>query len=103
MSKNMFTPAPWTVVTETFEPGGKSIHGQCPVVRMFGACDAVVVSLGAPLYEQQANALLIASAPDLLNALIACADWLSEAPRGSIPWECHVKALAAISKAKGLQ
>jgi hypothetical protein len=66
---NGHTPGPWKADLQEFGEGATEIVGICPVVRMNGACDAVVVSLGADNVECQANARLIAAAPQLLHAL----------------------------------
>ena len=53
--------------------------------------------------QQRANAMLIASAPDLLNALQAAVEWgapFLDAPRDARP-EWFSMALAAIKKTKG--
>lgn len=50
--------------------------------------------------EDEANARLIAAAPDLLATLEECADWMCEAHEGSDQWERGQAAYAAITKAK---
>lgn len=60
---------------------------------------------GARLSECEANAHLIAAAPDLLSALKSCLSAIDQnaylAPRGSSLDEAFIKARAAIAKATG--
>lgn len=58
------TPGPWAITEKTWSRHGCALEGTTPVVRMAGPCDAVIVSLGADKAEQEANARLIAAAPE---------------------------------------
>lgn len=72
MSDVKHTPGSWYISTKVWDRNnGAALHGETPVVRMNGPCDAVIVSLGAAKTELEANARLIAAAPDLLEALKA--------------------------------
>lgn len=67
------TPGPWYIGKVYFNRHeGASLDGNITTVKMPGACEAPVVSLGAPKPEIEANAKLIAAAPDLLDALQDC-------------------------------
>ena len=104
------TPGPWHIARETFGED-KRIVGDCNVVRMSGPCDAVVVSLGADMAEQNANARLIASAPDVLAALEAIRArthgeydhpaLVAYGPLSDVVTDCAIIAHAAIQKARG--
>jgi len=51
--------------------------------------------------EMSANARLISAAPELLEALRECADWLCECHEGTDQWERGQKARAVIRKTEG--
>jgi hypothetical protein len=93
------TPAPWHVATQTFSRDGRALSGEVPVIRMHGACDAIICGMGASKEEQNANAHLIAAAPELLDALVE----LREEARRLGVHEKWQKADAAIARAKGQQ
>lgn len=60
---------PWYLSVVTFDrKAGHAIQGTCPVIKM-PACEAIVASVGASQEEVNANARLIAAAPELLNEL----------------------------------
>lgn len=98
MSKH--TAGPWYIVQEEFGERRRLV-GNIPVVRMSGPCDAAVISLGCQRQELEANAALIAAAPDLLAALEAIQQqW---ANTGGVSGDAISQARAAIAKAKGQQ
>lgn len=89
------TPGPWRVSEkrgdlidirhENNEPGAMSLNL------------AHVVARQSWLKEAEANAHLIAAAPELLEALQACLSWVNN----GIARDVHVKATKAIKKALG--
>jgi hypothetical protein len=93
------TPGPWCVSNI-----GLTNDGQRPVTsanRRIALIDAVVVLPPKNMWrsecaEREANALLIAAAPDLLAAM----EQLSESPM-FMAIEGHSAATAAIAKARG--
>ena len=97
MNNDKFTPGPW--YAEKF-------------CIWSGDCFVAGTATGQGDPEQQANARLIASAPDLLAALAGCADALREAGKDFAQanklaarpnlYELHERcARAAIAKARG--
>ena len=97
------TPGPWTILPNTphFVRAMHPAEGMQPVATVYHFDG-----------ELSANARLIASAPDLLNALAGCADALREAGKDFAQanklavrpnlYELHERAArAAIAKAKG--
>lgn len=102
-----FTPGPWTEIPQNgagpmicrkFETGK-----QMNPVGLRLVCH--VLARGSSIVEDEANARLIAAAPDLLAALERTLNWLSSYPGGGTlgqdgPYE---QARAAIAKATGAQ
>ena len=96
MSKH--TPGPWAVVgNRTKYVEARLISG---LIQEVAACGPTAADKGyGP--QQEANARLIAAAPDLLEALIELADCGAEAWGEDRP--CVKWARAAIAKATGEQ
>jgi hypothetical protein len=70
------TPGPWVVHLTTYPDGDPSIHVGTPgALAVTPQYVAQVCSWGGPCAEQDANASLIAAAPDLLAA---CEELVSE-------------------------
>ena len=108
MEQNMtaqHTPGPWGV---SAQPHGYSvwnvvddeINPACigrPVANVVGGYDSVQI--------EEANARLIAAAPELLKALEACVSWSRGAPEtddfGKISWDVLKTAEQAIAKVYG--
>lgn len=88
---NKFTPGEWKI-TEEME--SLTIHTDKINI-------AEVLQMDIEYEEGKANALLIASSPDILDALIACREWFEKHSKdyeiGSP--NCFIKAKAAIDKA----
>ena len=96
MSKH--TPGPWSYIGngDVVAKSNKYCGGEKDIASVFLTVND----------EDEANARLIAAAPDLLEALKACADWLDwlvtphDDPKGA--HAAHIKqARAAIAKATG--
>lgn len=94
------TPGPWhigqgngegSVFSDSgrmrLEEGGTTLYPVCKVFDFAG--------------ELEANARLIAAAPDLLEALKACHDWASGGYHEAIPGDLLRKASDAIDRAEG--
>jgi len=101
------TPGPWKIGREDyayFEHGGNTIKCQtCGIDGANGDADIARVVIGDPSGEGRANATLIESAPDLLEALQSLCGWSDEAvesdPQG---FETDIaNAQAIITKATG--
>lgn len=92
-----FTPGPWEVVDTTVYAEKKTENGMYNIfyatVTTFEKCDT-------PKEELEANARLIACAPDLLEALQAITD-LYDTDEGCRSLPEYVNARAAIAKALG--
>lgn len=92
-----YTPGPWEVIHDI----GIKVHRSEPIPK--GARYAVAqVGVGRGDPQDEANARLIAAAPDLLEALKELADadpHLAENPRYGAP--VYARAYAAIKKAEG--
>jgi hypothetical protein len=92
------TRGPWQAIATEFEGGAKGfvILAQ-PGVAMRGFTTQVAYMLG-----HEANARLIAAAPDLLAALKSCVESLSvNHPGDNEYWAALELAEAAITKAEG--
>ena len=63
------TPGPWFISKNQWSPNKRYLNGETFTVPMSGACTAVIVGQGCDIFEQESNARLIASAPDLLAML----------------------------------
>lgn len=101
MSKH--TPGPWMVDTnfrgEQFVQAGNTEDG----IQPFGSCSCCGEYIyGYNQEEREANARLIAAAPDLLEALksLLCVDYRSWDNSAQEKWEA---ASAAVAKAEGEQ
>lgn len=102
-----WTPGPWfaikmcgwggTVISRRNQNDADRIAGDCPVAKVSEGA-----SHWATKYPHEANARLIAAAPDLAEALEGCLNYLenTEAEFGVILSSAD-KARAALAKAKG--
>ena len=88
-------------MTTTHTPGNWSVHPvhQTPTTRSHFAVMGNAGLFVASRIEQEADARLIAAAPDLLEALQACVD--SQECNGYIGTQTLTEANAAIAKALG--
>lgn len=101
-----FTPGPWMVLDGVPSGGGIGIG---PVIEAIGGPHALVCFNGG---ESEANAALIAAAPELLEALkklvLRCehdrkCSWKEYGPASDKPCNCGMhQADEAISKAEGV-
>jgi hypothetical protein len=100
--KYPFTPGPWIAHTEILTPGGLHVAGRSPSVRKDSH---IVAGVGrflderlnhAKCPEAEANARLIAAAPELYAALD---DLVAECPTPSE--ETFKRASEALAKASG--
>jgi hypothetical protein len=102
VSETKWTPGPWTLVDVTGDEIAITTEARMaddiiPIVE-------VLIDWNEPLEsEQQANALLIAAAPELYEALERALNWLSSYPgQGTMgidgPYE---QARSALAKARG--
>ena len=106
MSETKHTPGPWYAEkngliwrrppSDLYENGG-SVAGDQPVAK----AHAGWYGEGLEPYPVQANARLIAAAPELLEALEGCIDLMDNGGTWSL--EDQAAARAAIAKAKGEQ
>ena len=100
MNNTPHTPSPWKIATfdgpheyASIEAGGEASELVC-------ICD--IPSWPCAIKEMQANARLIASAPDLLSALEKLADYVFELEgKQNICTSIWMDAREAIAKAKG--
>jgi hypothetical protein len=83
------TPGPWRISARGLDKGIESERGP-PIAFPYGPTPAV----------REANAKLIAAAPDLLAALIEAHSWLTEYNIGSAPVLKLIQS--AIDKATGV-
>lgn len=103
------TPGPWTVGRESVPFGGTDINITSPKYRKDVNANHVIASLRTISDQWEANANLIAAAPDLLAALK-----LLRNPGGDGKWPCYCSdphysgdkcencvATEAINKAEG--
>lgn len=107
MSKDMkFTKGPWAVQTDKY--GGRRIIAMHPEYRKEGLDYVLVDEVGGRRYgkdfsdesEREANAHLIAAAPDMYKTLKALAS-LYEDDDGCRKLAQYVEARAALAKARG--
>lgn len=94
MSKH--TPGPWTVTRVSKSTILKDIYISASPERIARVC---VPSTAQSIAEYEANARLLALAPEMLDALDAALEWaapMGEAPRSSRPeWYDIARALVA--------
>ena len=90
---NKHTPGPWT------HEGQGDITGIEDNGFGRGPVDVCSVYLRAVEGRHEANARLIAAAPDLLEALEYCLDCLGD--EFALPSDCQSTARAAIARARG--
>ena len=97
MSDSKHTPGPWSVSDETTRDGlrSKLIHG------MPEGMLAIVRVEHQGRYYGDANARLIAAAPDLLHALLCLKDWVEDHAVKPLEISEMQTAIAAITKAEG--
>ena len=93
MSKH--TPGPWEQVADSI----KSRTADCVVVRLPAQTDRVGDESPEQIKRWDADARLIAAAPDLLEAVQGALDVSSQGLRLGENWQTYVRA--AIAKAKG--
>jgi len=94
MSKH--TPRPWVRVADSI----KSRTADCVVVRLPAQTDRVGDESPEQIERWDADARLIAAAPDMLEALEKVVSFI-DAGQGTWTLEEQQKARAAIAKAKG--
>lgn len=94
MSKH--TPGPWEQVADSI----KSRTADCVVVRLPAQTDRVGDESPEQIARWDADARLIAAAPELLEALELIVSFV-DAGQGTWTLEDQQKARAAIAKAKG--
>ena len=89
------TPGPWKLQAgRSFETKSGTFH------LAYGTSKNGVADF-PDFCELDANAKLIAAAPDLLEAAIIAADWLCECPEGTDQYERGQVLAKAIAKAEG--
>ena len=99
MSQTQHTQGPWIY---EYSPYTSQDGDEIPAFEIFGSEKVCDTNEDRPEHEQEANARLIAAAPDLLGALEEfVADMAGRF--GQIPDDCtaYQQALAAIAKATG--
>lgn len=101
MSDVKHTPGPWQVLAG--EPGDRSSRTIVALTPYRKIASVRVDGAVQPLPCEEADARLIAAAPDLLAALEECRLWLgSDEPMPTAKmWELGAIVRAAITKAKG--
>jgi hypothetical protein len=92
-----YTPGPWTVATHDDREGRRVVEHAGVAVALICASASSPAS-GGHYFEKDANARLIAAAPDLLDALKACVQVMVEHNAQHVEWD---EAVAAIAKAEG--
>ena len=99
------TPGPWTASAPDHESmpanrcGGSDIAIHAPSGG-YGIATPGVMTL-ATVYDSEANARLIAAAPDLLAAAELAVAWAEQVPAPYRDWPHIASARAAIAKATG--
>lgn len=93
------TPGPWTIRPYNFD-NVRGAHGVFPEGRRIPICHSI---MGGDLEEADANAALIAAAPELLAALRAAEVWAEhiEDDESRVPVDVRLAMRAAIAKAQG--
>lgn len=96
------TPGPWKVVESPAAVKNRCIvrkerQGTCLLSRHIAT-----VSVHGPDAENEANARLLAAAPDLLAACQRALEWLVVSPGGASIAETCAAVRAAIAKAEGM-
>lgn len=92
---NKHTPGPWFAVADK----GQTIIRTSRSSAAFSPLAIVKGDKRDTLKDQEANARLMAAAPDLLEALEYCLDCLGD--EFALPSDCQSTARAAIAKARG--
>lgn len=103
MSEASFTPGPWSIGPDHFDEGYREIAIQAPN-GAGGLCypAAVVLQFPTVIGMQDANAALIAAAPDLYAAAQAAFDYLDNWEPGSPGIIDTIEQLrSALAKARG--
>ncbi len=99
MSKH--TPGPWTVCIPTPEEHPGYADGTRDIDVWTGEDGTFIANVGGPPEEQEANAHLIAAAPELLETLRAMPHPMGCHPSEGRHTDVCVAAKAAIAKAEG--
>ena len=92
---NKHTPGPWFA----FVDKGQTIIRTSRTSAAFSPLAVVKGDKRDTLKDHEANAKLMASAPDLLEALEYCLDCLGH--EFALPADCQSNARAAIARARG--
>jgi len=95
---NKHTPGPWLVTGGTFVYALNDYGTNSFWANIYAGSQGGYKSAATPSEEIEANANLIAAAPDLLEALSKMLDHFE----GQIPLELFELAESAINKAKGI-
>lgn len=102
---NEYTSGSWSVETAYQTNGTKIVVIEAPIALpgLPGAKQVVAEVLGMPrTTEAEANARLMAAAPDLMAALEAMVKDIEAVAKNDVVWPATLKqARAAIAKAKG--
>ena len=107
MSNKRHTPGPW-YIGKDFSDQGRHIYAEQMVCDDDGESWHPLIAAtddDERLVDWQANAVLIAAAPDLLEALNNCLDWMesmrASGDSGNWDWKDdeYTKGVAAINKA----
>lgn len=105
MTEVKHTEGPWEVDDITYNILGKTIAAGLPVSEKGGWPDRAVVAIACKDFfasQHEANAHLIAAAPDMEKALEACGDFLAKA--GLLEGDpLFVQIGNALNKAKGVE
>src|SRR5690606_19127575 len=105
MSETKHTPGPWTPMKR--QPASRADNGLCALAQVWGGWIVVVPSrmVDRSGYDAEANARLIAAAPELLEALEKLLTAVDKACGTAIPQGSFVAARKAardaIAKATG--
>lgn len=95
-----YTPGPWRAELDACTGCGQIVSNLSD--SYFGQIIAIIRDANSDCelltYERKANAYLIATAPELLEALEDIVDWISVHDKAT---EKYNRAKAAINKAKG--
>lgn len=104
MSEIKHTPGPW-VASETDDFGDITISTEAGGLAIAAVVNGAFMAMGGKEAEQEANARLIAAAPDLLQSLKSLLAFVRDhSENGEVipPYTIeHERAIAAIAKAEG--